>query len=234
VKSGNGRRGGTFASIAVVLGGSVLLLVSQPQTSAAQKPTDCQEFWNTLRDTGPNGQAVGHDGSGVDINIYRNRNYAGIDLSSGAMIGGLENTSTTGNSQAYPQLGKHGRGCIFFQRLSSTTSAAAAWMHPYGRHTNSKLRYALYCPDHPSTGKPIWAKVPPECPMLLVTRGETTIRVIPPQGQTFFATEADALRALRVELRKAFGPINGAVIFKVLDVNGAWYPCDANGCCRAA
>jgi hypothetical protein len=234
VQSGNGRQRVGFASIAFVLGGSVLLLASQPQSSAAQTPTKCQQFWRTDRDTGPNGQAVGLDASGVNINIYRNRNYAAITLSSGAMIGGLENTSATGNSQAYPQLGKHGKGCIFFQLLNSSTNASAAWMHPYGSRTNSQLRYALYCPNHPSMGKPIWTTVPTDCPMLVLTVRKATVTLRPPQGQTVFATQADALAALRLVLRKKFGAIPGAVIFHVIAVDGAWYPCDSNGCCRAA
>jgi hypothetical protein len=234
VKSRNGSRRGAFASIGLVLGGSAMLLASQPQSSAAQTATDCQHFWSTDRDTGPNGQAVGHDGSGVDINIYRNKNYINIDLSSGAMIGGLENTSATGNSQAYPQLGKHGRGCIFFKLLSSPKGAAAAWIQPYASRRTTKLRYALYCPNHPSGGKPIWTEVPTDCPMLALTVREVTVIVTPPQGRTVFATQSAVLAALRVELRKKFAPSAVAAIFHVIAANGAWYPCDANGCCRAA
>lgn len=205
---------------------------ADPGATTSMLTTACQAFWASDRDVGTPG--VGDETPTLHIKLYRNRHYADgtMKLLNGAMVGGLENTNATTNSIAYPQLGPLGMGCVFFKRRSSTSSSADAWFHPLGSGDPVKFGHAVYC-KHDGDKKPIWTSVPPGCEKMELTTDNVSVTVTAPQGQLVFAQSA-ALDALEQALvRKGLARARAAAIRKALSGYGAWYPCDAAGCCRA-
>jgi len=244
VETGSRIRRSAFAIVALTLGGSVVLLASQTHASAVRSAagargsvpaSKCEEFWGGDRDqTGK--------GKGPHLILYRNRRAVpgtSMDLLKGEMIGALENTSTIKDDPVYrTKLGRknlankvRGKGCISFKLTSPPTTNASAWFHPRASDDSIPLDYALYCPNHP--GKvPDYKPTPVGCTKVIVShRGISATVLLRPVAQAVTTADKQALE----EQLMQFEPNERVVIVRMLTTaSGAWFPCDASGCCRAS
>jgi hypothetical protein len=244
VKTGSSSRRGAFALIAFTLGGSVMLMASQPHGSTVRAgsgitssalTTKCQTFWGSS-DIDMKASDVGHGNetpTGAVINLYSSVSAKTKRLTfAWQVVGGLENTSGTDTRIYGKKLGHRnpanppeGNGCILFKR---TFTGYAASFHQRAGGA-STLESVLVCPTHRGT-VPIWNNVPVGCDTLRLTIGNVSITLrIPPERP--FVTESTALTD---QLAKKFTKPEVAAILRLLNAEGAWYPCDSNGCCRAS
>jgi len=160
--------------------------------------------------------------------LYRNRRYNSgtMDLSKGEMIGGIENASPAA-SRIYPKLPRgNGQACIFFSYQAANDFAAAEF-HPFNG-AKVKLDSALYCPNHPGS-IPEWSETPADCNTVSLTMGGISIRLTVPKGTAFVSN----VGVLTSQLKTKFKQRDIPTIIKALTAEGAWFPCEANGCCRA-
>jgi hypothetical protein len=249
VETGSRIGRGAFALIAFTLGGSVMVMASRPYstvvravsgTTISTGMTECQKFWapGSDRDVNPSdvGQGI-ETPTGAVLNLYSSKSAITKKLTlTWQVVGAIENTSGT-NTRIYgtklghrnPANPPEGAGCILFKH--KLLKGYAASFHQRGGAT-SKLDSVLFCPNHLSkTGKPSWSNWWADCNTLILTLGDVTTTLTFQPGIDLVARD----KSLRQQLATTFKR-KGAVdaIIRSLTAQGAWYPCDGNGCCRAS
>jgi hypothetical protein len=228
-------------SLLLAAGAAVLLGAARSRPARPSLPpnTECQDWWASEADPD-----ASHDGMGGEtvhriLRLVRNKNYASLDLSRGAFVGGMENTHSSQGSATYPNLKSKEKGCIWMKRYISSTGEEVydGYFYHYKGGRPVQLLYALKC-EHGRDGnpdkKPIWVPIPDDgkCETYKMTVGTVSVTLPAIEGKAF--TTQTLFPRLRIELIKAgLSPAQAAAAVARAAGSGPWYPCEANGCCRA-
>jgi len=243
-----GRR--VFVSAVLILGGTSALVAGR----SAGKPTDstsssrsarfvptCAEFLgpNGDMDNDRNNAGIGPETVSRILALKRNKKYMTLKLEDGAFVGALENTHRTKPSITFPQLKPGEKGCIWFQRYKPTAGEPqydGVFYHEDGRKP-TQLTWVLYC-KHDGAGnpdrKPIWAPIPDDgkCEEYRMSVGRVSVMVPRISGQAF--TPLNLFPLLQAKLiEKGLSKAAARAAVAKAAASGPWYPCEANGCCRA-